>query len=542
MNLRVGQADGTSLILRGVVVLAVRLHTHTFAHPFVVCVKLQQDILLGFDFAKHFSIGLDWDTQGIPYLRHKGNYLTQSIQYRSLTGNYSHRTGINHITGKRPLSPEQTSSDEVRLITVSKVTIPPHHIAVFNTRLATDVYIHPGTICSTRPNDLLSIEYPEVLILDTLHNFDPQNMTNNVIIFAYNCGEIDLAIQKNTTVAFMKESKLHMVDLSKALSTPLIKQNCANMIQSYTLKDLCPNYDDSHAKINMDTKGNDIELANVTPTNLSEKQIWQIAEQSAFVHPSTFHPKPRLSLEDAIITPQTKQRLDKLLINFDGIMSHSSTNIGLVTLEEVPIETPPDTLPIASKPYTLALKHQFVKEELQKLLQAGLIERLMSPYASPILVVNKKSQDPSAELLDTRRLVIDYRALNRLAPTIQTTQAKSKGALALVHTPNIDQIWAKLKNAKYFSTLDISSGFHHMPIKKEERHKTAFVVDSYGKFQWCRTPFGLEQAPARFNSLMLKIFFPYMDNFMIFYVDDLLIYSITEQEHLEHLGLVFEMF
>ena len=74
----------------------------------------------------------------------------------------------------------------------------------------------------------------------------------------------------------------------------------------------------------MDTKGNDIELANVTPTNLSEKQIWQIAEQSAFVHPSMFHPKLRLSLEDAIITPQTKQRLDKLLIDFDDIMSHSS--------------------------------------------------------------------------------------------------------------------------------------------------------------------------------------------------------------------------
>ena len=202
----------------------------------------------------------------------------------------------------------------------------------------------------------------------------------------------------------------------------------------------------------------------------------------------------------------------------------------------MPIETPLDALPIASKLYPLALKHhQFVKEELQKFLQAGLIERSMSPYTSPILVVNKKSQDSSAELSDTRWLVIDYRALNRLAPTVQTI-------LALVHTPNIDQIWAKLKNAKYFSTLDIRSGFHHMPIKEEDRHKTAFVVNSYGKFQWCRTPFGLEQAPASFNSLMLKIFFPYMDNFMIFYVDDLLIYSITEQEHLEHLRLVFEKF
>ena len=137
--------------------------------------------------------------------------------------------------------------------------------------------------------------------------------------------------------------------------------------------------------------------------------------------------------------------------------------------------------------------------------------------------------------------MIDYHALNRLAPTVKTTQAKLKGALALVHTPNIDQIWTKLKDARYFSTLDIRSGFHHMPIKKEDRYKTAFVVDSYRKFQWCRTPFDLEQAPARFNSLMLKIFFPYMDKFVIFYIHDLLTFSMME-EHLEHLRLVFKNF
>ena len=143
----------------------------------------------------------------------------------------------------------------------------------------------------------------------------------------------------------------------------------------------------------------------MSPSNLSENETRQIAEQSAFVHPSAFHPKPRLTLEDTCITPQTKQALDKLLIDFDDIMSHSSTDIGLVTLEEVLIETPPDALPIASKPYPLALKHhQFVKEELQKLLQAGLIEWSMSSYTSPVLVVNKKSQHPSAELSDMRGL------------------------------------------------------------------------------------------------------------------------------------------
>ena len=143
----------------------------------------------------------------------------------------------------------------------------------------------------------------------------------------------------------------------------------------------------------------------MSSNNLNENEIRQIAKQSALVHPSTFHPKPRLTLEDAYITPQTKQNLNKLLIYFDDIMSHSSTDIGLVTLEEVLIETSSNALPIASKPYPLALKHHhFIKEELQKLLQAGLIEWSMSPYTSPVLVVNKKNQHPSAELSDTRQL------------------------------------------------------------------------------------------------------------------------------------------
>ena len=138
------------------------------------------------------------------------------------------------------------------------------------------------------------------------------------------------------------------------------------------------------------------------PSDLSENKIRQIAEKSAFVHPSSFHPKPRLTLEDTCITPQTKQALDKLLIDFDD-MSHSSTDTGLVTLEEVPIEMPPDALPIASKPnyYTSLETPSICKRGLQKLLQAGLIEWSMSPYASPVLVVNKKSQHFLVELSDT---------------------------------------------------------------------------------------------------------------------------------------------
>ena len=263
----------------------------------------------------------------------------------------------------------QPRMDETRLIMTNRVMIPPHHIAVFYLKPTTDVYTDPNTICSTRQNDLLTLEYPEILILETLHNFDPKNMSNNIVVFAYNCGALDLIIPKNMMMAYMKESKFHMVDLSQGITMPLIKQSCINTIQTQLSPKLDSDSNDNSANINTGKNENDPEPLNMALNNLSENEIRQIAEQSAFVHPSAFHPKPRLPLEDACITPQTKQNLNKLLIDFDDIMLHSSTNIGLVTLEEVLIETPPDVLPIASKPYPLALKHhQFVKEELQKLL------------------------------------------------------------------------------------------------------------------------------------------------------------------------------
>ena len=212
-------------------------------------------------------------------------------------------------------------------------------------------------------------------------------------------------------------------------------------------------------------------------------------------------------------------------------------------MEEVPIETDPNAPPIASKPYTILLKHQeFVKQELTKLLQPGLITSSISPYASHCLVVSKKSSDPNAELSDQKRLVIDYCALNNQAPQVQTTQAKSKGVIALVHTPNIEQMWSKPRKAKFLSTCDIQSGFHHSRLKPEHHYKSAFVVDNYGKFKWLRIPFGLSQAPARFNNLILKIFFEYMEDFMLFYVDDLLIYSEMAEEHLKHLKFIFQKF
>ena len=118
----------------------------------------------------------------------------------------------------------------------------------------------------------------------------------------------------------------------------LVKQSCINAIQTPLSSE--PDSNDNSANINTGMGENNPNVLKTSPSNFSENEIRKIVEQSVFVHPSTFHPKLRLTLGNACIIPQTKQALDKLLIDFDDIMSHSSTNIGLVTLEEVPRDSP----------------------------------------------------------------------------------------------------------------------------------------------------------------------------------------------------------
>ena len=99
--------------------------------------------------------------------------------------------------------------------------------------------------------------------------------------------------------------------------------------------------------------------------------------------------------------------------DYNDIVSQHSSDKGLTHLEEMTIETDPKLSPVASKPYTLPVKcHKFVKEELENLLEAGLIKRSMSAYATPIIVVPRKNK-PVAPLAETKRLVIDYWELNK---------------------------------------------------------------------------------------------------------------------------------
>ena len=158
-----------------------------------------------------------------------------------------------------------------------------------------------------------------------------------------------------------------------------------------------------------------------------------------------------------------------------------------------------DSPPITQKPYTLPLKHAvWVQKELEILEKAGVIVRSVSPWASPIVIVPKRTAPGEPP---KRRLCVDYQAINSLLPSVKKAFSKEKGVLTLVPLPKIDEIYAGLKGSKIYSTFDMRSGYYHMVLSEESRPKSAFVF-SFGKLEFKRCPFGLAQAPAYFQGLV----------------------------------------
>jgi hypothetical protein len=156
---------------------------------------------------------------------------------------------------------------------------------------------------------------------------------------------------------------------------------------------------------------------------------------------------------------------------------------------------------------------QELKKQIEKMLADGYIRPSVSPYGAPVLFVKKKT----GEL----RLCVDYRMLNKIT-------IKNRYPL-----PRVDELLDRLHSAKYFTKLDLASGYHQIRIAPEDIPKTAFRT-RYGHYEYTVMPFGLCNAPATFQRLMNDVFRQQLDKSIIVYLDDILIYSRTAAEHRKH--------
>ena len=134
-------------------------------------------------------------------------------------------------------------------------------------------------------------------------------------------------------------------------------------------------------------------------------------------------------------------------------------------------------------------------------------------------------------------MCVDFRRLNGKLPEVEKMTG-GKGCISLVPLPKIDELYARLQGYKIFSTLDLRSGYYHIGLSESAKPKTAFVIAGIGKYQFNRVPFGLAQVPAYFQTLINKV----LDNidFAMGYLDDIIIFSRSEEEHLDHLEQVFQ--
>ncbi|GAU51804.1 hypothetical protein TSUD_415920, partial [Trifolium subterraneum] len=188
---------------------------------------------------------------------------------------------------------------------------------------------------------------------------------------------------------------------------------------------------------------------------------------------------------------------------------------------EFGIDLVPDTSPISMAAYRMSASElNELKKQLEELLEKKFIRPSVSPWGAPVLLVKKKE--------GSMRLCIDYRQLNKAT-------IKNKYPL-----PRIDDLMDQLVGACVFSKIDLRSGYHQIRVKTEDVPKTAFRT-RYGHYEYTVMPFGVTNAPGVFMEYMNRIFHSFLDKFVVVFIDDILVYSKSEEKHKEHLRIVLQI-
>ncbi|GJZ23242.1 putative reverse transcriptase domain-containing protein [Tanacetum coccineum] len=207
--------------------------------------------------------------------------------------------------------------------------------------------------------------------------------------------------------------------------------------------------------------------------------------------------------------------------DFPEVFPEDLPGLPLARPVEFQIDLIPGATPVARAPYRLAPSEmKELSEQLQELSDKGFIRPSSSPWGAPVLFVKKKD--------GSFRMCIDYRELNKLT-------VKNRYPL-----PRIDDLFDQLQGSSIYSKIDLRSGYHQLRVREQDIPKTAFRT-RYGHYEFQVMPFGLTNAPAVFMDLMNRVCKPYLDKFVIVFIDDILIYSKDEKEHEEHLKAILEL-
>ncbi|KAM3873593.1 retrovirus-related Pol polyprotein from transposon 412 [Diretmus argenteus] len=216
----------------------------------------------------------------------------------------------------------------------------------------------------------------------------------------------------------------------------------------------------------------------------------------------------------SVLAEQDRTEVHGLLQKYQSVFSTGDGDLGCTNLisHDVPLL---DDIPVRQRYRRIPpSEYEEVKAHIDQLLKANVIRESNSPYASPIVLVRKKD--------GSLRMCVDYRLLN---------SKTRKDAFPL---PRIEESLDALSGARWFTTLDLASGYNQVPVSEKDKHKTAFCTP-FGLFEWNRMPFRLCNAPGTFQRLMQRMFGDQQCQSLLLYLDDIVVFSFSVSEHLQRL-------
>ena len=288
------------------------------------------------------------------------------------------------------------------------IDIPSRSLMVLNAKATIDKHMEGG-LYKVVPNFLLSDEYPELVLIPTIHNVEITE-TQCIPYVLLNLSEEGIFLRKGEILRHLEREDITVEEITTE-----------TMLQSENMEPIKPN------------------------CNIS-------SEKAFITSPADVDTHRKVKLQDAEVLDQYKKEFEELCEEYKDIFSKDSSDIGKTPLITMEIETG-DSPPVCQRPYNLPLKHiDWVQKELDILEKAGVITRSVLPWASPIVIVPKRTAlgDPPK-----KRLCVDYRVINSLLPKVNKAHSKAKGVLTLVPLPKIDEIYARLKGSKIYSGFDM---------------------------------------------------------------------------------------
>ena len=377
-NINVKLAIGSNLTPVGLVNCTFELGRTKFRSDFIVCKNLTRPLILGRDFLIQNHVSIRYSENGRCILDCQQQELIASLNVE----------------------------DKPQLSLTASMTLPGRTLAIIQVNNDLEPK-QSGQIYEIVPNCFLTEQYPNLYIVPMIHNVD-MHKTENVPLVVINLSADDISLSKGEVMGSMQNQSLDISEIVTETSTepsPLLLE-----------------------------ENKDMEVLQ----GKVEERISRI-EKKYITSPAYIEVHQKIKLQDADVSDEQQNAFKALCGEFKDIFSVDSSDIGKTPLIEMEIDTG-DSPPITQIPYTLPLKHaEWVQKELEILEKAGVIVRSVSPWASPIVIVLKRTAPGEPP---KRRLCVDYWAINSLLPPVKKAFSKAKGILTLVPLPKIDEIYA----------------------------------------------------------------------------------------------------